>query len=137
MPGTNSIESPARSRTDSSTSAVRTSGPGRSWTGEIAVRGPTVFEGYYRRPEKTDAVFDDDGWFYTEDIARVDEDGYFWMVDRADDMIIAGGENIYPAEVEDALYEHPDVAEAAVVAAPHEVKARRPSPSSSSRRAPT
>ena len=95
-------------------------------TGEIAVRGPNVFEGYYRRPEKTDAVFDDDGWFYTEDIARVDEDGYFWMVDRADDMIIAGGENIYPAEVEDALYEHPDVAEAAVVGAPHDIKGEAP-----------
>jgi len=110
-------------------------------TGEIAIRGPTVFEGYYNRPEKNEAVFDDweahrgsgegsdagDGsWFYTEDIARVDRDGYFWMVDRADDMIIAGGENIYPAEVEDALYEHPDVAEAAVVGAPHEVKGEAP-----------
>jgi long-chain acyl-CoA synthetase len=95
-------------------------------TGEIAVRGPMVFEGYYNRPEKTEAVFDDDGWFYTEDIARVDGDGYFWMVDRADDMMIVGGENVYPAEVEDALYEHPDVAEAAVVAAPHEVKGEAP-----------
>jgi long-chain acyl-CoA synthetase len=95
-------------------------------TGEIAINGPTVFEGYYNRPEKTNAVFDNDGWFYTEDIARVDEDGYFWMVDRADDMIIAGGENIYPAEVEDALYEHPEVAEAAVVAAPHEIKGEAP-----------
>ena len=95
-------------------------------TGEIAIRGPNVFEGYYNRPEKTEAVFDDDGFFYTDDIARVDEDGYFWMVDRADDMIIAGGENIYPAEVEDALYEHPDVAEAAVVGAPHEIKGEAP-----------
>jgi long-chain acyl-CoA synthetase len=95
-------------------------------TGEIAIRGSQVFEGYYNRPEKTAEVFDDDGWFYTEDIARVDSDGYFWMVDRADDMIIAGGENIYPAEVEDALYAHPDVAEAAVVAAPHEVKGEAP-----------
>ena len=95
-------------------------------TGEIAVRGPTVFEGYFGMPEKTEAVFDDEGYFYTEDIARVDEDGYFWMVDRADDMIISGGENIYPAEVEDALYAHPDVAEAAVVAADHEVKGAAP-----------
>jgi long-chain acyl-CoA synthetase len=95
-------------------------------TGEIAVRGDNVFDGYYKLPEKSDAVFDDDGFFYTEDIARVDEDGYFWMVDRADDMIIAGGENIYPAEVEDALYEHPDVAEAAVVGATHEVKGEAP-----------
>jgi long-chain acyl-CoA synthetase len=95
-------------------------------TGEIAIRGPNVFEGYFELPEKSEEVFDDDGFFYTEDIARVDEDGYFWMVDRADDMIIAGGENIYPAEVEDALYEHPDVAEAAVVGAPHEIKGEAP-----------
>jgi len=95
-------------------------------TGEIAVRGPQVFERYHNRPEKNEAVFDEEGWFYTEDIARVDEDGDLWMVDRADDMIIAGGENVYPAEVEDALYEHPAVAEAAVVAAPHEVKGEAP-----------
>lgn len=95
-------------------------------TGEIAVRGPQVFEGYHNLPEKTGQVKDDDGWFFTEDIARVDEDGYFWMVDRADDMILSGGNNIYPAEVEDALYKHPDVAEAAVVAAPHAVKGQAP-----------
>ena len=94
--------------------------------GELAVRGPQVFEGYYNKPEKTDAVKDTDGWFYTEDIARIDEDGYVWIVDRADDMIIAGGENIYPTEVEDALYEHPDVAEAGVAGAPHEVKGQAP-----------
>jgi long-chain acyl-CoA synthetase len=95
-------------------------------TGEIAVRGPQVFEGYYERPEKNEEVFDDEGWFYTEDIARVDADGYFWMVDRADDMLIVGGENVYPAEVEDALYAHPEVAEAAVVAADHDVKGEAP-----------
>lgn len=95
-------------------------------TGEIAVRGPQVFTGYYERPAKTEAVFDDDGWFYTGDIARVDGDGYFWIVDRADDMMIVGGENVYPAEVEDALYDHPDVAEAAVVAADHEMKGEAP-----------
>ncbi len=95
-------------------------------TGEIAIRGPNVFEGYFKLPEKTEAVFDDEDFFYTEDIARVDEDGYLWMVDRADDMIIVGGENVYPAEVEDALYEHPDVAEAAVVGADHEVKGQAP-----------
>ena len=95
-------------------------------TGELAIRGDSVFEGYHGKPEKTNAVFDDEGWFYTGDIARVDEDGYFWIVDRADDMILSGGNNIYPAEVEDVLYEHPDVAEAAVVAAPHEVKGEAP-----------
>jgi long-chain acyl-CoA synthetase len=94
--------------------------------GEMAIRGPNVFEGYYNLPERTAEVFDEEGFFYTEDIARVDEDGYFWMVDRADDMIIVGGENVYPAEVESALYEHPDVAEAGVVGAPHEVKGEAP-----------
>ena len=95
-------------------------------TGELATRGDPVFEGYHGRPEKTETAFDDEGWFYTGDIARVDEDGYFWIVDRADDMILSGGNNIYPAEVEEALYEHPDIAEAAVVAAPHEVKGEAP-----------
>jgi long-chain acyl-CoA synthetase len=95
-------------------------------TGEIAVRGEQVFQGYHGRPEKNEAVFDDEGWFYTDDIARVDEDGYFWMVDRADDMMIVGGNNVYPAEVEDALYDHDAVAEAAVVAAPHDVKGEAP-----------
>ena len=99
---------------------------GEETTGEIAIRGPNIFEGYFKLPEKTNAVFDDEGYFYTEDIARVDEDGYLWMVDRADDMIIDGGENIYPAEVEDALYEHPDVAEAGVTGAPHAVKGEAP-----------
>jgi long-chain acyl-CoA synthetase len=95
-------------------------------TGEIAVRGPNVFAGYHDRPETTEAVFDDAGWFYTGDIARVDEDGFLWVVDRADDVIIVGGENVYPAEVEDVLYDHPAVAEAAVVAAPHGVKGEAP-----------
>ncbi len=95
-------------------------------TGEIAVRGPNVFAGYHDRPETNGAVFDDEGWFYTGDIARVDEDGFLWVVDRADDVIIVGGENVYPAEVEDVLYDHPAVAEAAVVAAPHAVKGEAP-----------
>jgi len=95
-------------------------------TGEIAVRGGSVFEGYYGLPERTDQVFDETGYFHTGDIARVDADGYLWMVDRADDMMIVGGENVYPAEVENALYEHPSVAEAAVVAAPHETKGEAP-----------
>jgi long-chain acyl-CoA synthetase len=95
-------------------------------TGEIAVRGPQIFEGYHGLPEKTKEVFDDKDWFYTQDIARVDEKGFLWMVDRYDDMIIAGGENIYPAEVENALYEHEAVQEAAVIGADHEVKGEAP-----------
>ncbi|WP_254823687.1 class I adenylate-forming enzyme family protein [Haloglomus halophilum] len=97
-----------------------------SYTGEMAVRGPQVFEGYHNLPEKNEQVFDDEGWFYTDDIARVDEDRFLWMVDRADDMIIVGGENVYPAEVENALFDHPAVAEAAVVGADHEVKGQAP-----------
>ncbi|WP_254840482.1 class I adenylate-forming enzyme family protein [Natronomonas marina] len=95
-------------------------------TGEIAVRGPQVFEGYHGMPEKNDEVFDADGWFYTADIARVDEDRFLWMVDRTDDMLIVGGENVYPAEVEDALFDHPDVQAAAVVGADHETKGEAP-----------
>jgi long-chain acyl-CoA synthetase len=92
----------------------------------MAVRGPQVFEGYHGMPEKTAEVFDDEGWFYTDDIARVDEDRFLWMVDRADDMIIVGGENVYPAEVENALFDHPGIAEAAVVGAEHAVKGEAP-----------
>lgn len=95
-------------------------------TGEIAIRGPQVFKEYYNRPDATAAAFDDDGWFHTGDIARVDKDGNLWIVERADDLIIVGGENVYPTEVENALYDHPDIAEAAVVAAPHEVKGEAP-----------
>lgn len=95
-------------------------------SGEIAVRGPQVFKGYHNLPDQTEKVFDDEGWFYTQDIARVDENGFLWMVDRYDDMIIAGGENIYPAEVENAIYEHENVEEAAVVGAPHEIKGEAP-----------
>jgi len=95
-------------------------------TGEIAVRGPQVFEGYHGRPELTAESFDEDGWFYTKDIARVDEDGYLWIVDRVDDMLRCGGENVYPAEVEDALHEHPAVVEAAVVGVEHTTKGEAP-----------
>jgi long-chain acyl-CoA synthetase len=95
-------------------------------TGEIAIRGPPVFKGYHNRPELNNAVFDENGWFYTEDLARIDEDGFFWIVDRTDDMIIVGGENVYPTEVENSLTEHPAVIEAAVVSVPHKTKGQAP-----------
>jgi long-chain acyl-CoA synthetase len=86
--------------------------------GEIAIRGPNVMKGYWQRPEATaEAVRD--GWFYTGDLARVDEDGYFFIVDRKKDLIIRGGYNVYPREIEEVLYEHPAVAEAAVIGLPH------------------
>jgi fatty-acyl-CoA synthase len=86
--------------------------------GEVWVRGPNLFSGYWRRPEATEEVFSGE-WFKTGDLARRDEEGFFYIVDRKKDLIISGGENVYPAEVEEVLYRHPAVAEAAVVGVPH------------------
>jgi long-chain acyl-CoA synthetase len=83
--------------------------------GEVWVRGPNVFAGYWNDPEATARVLDADGWLHTGDLAVADDDGWLRLVDRAKDLIIVSGFNVYPAEVEDALVEHPDVAEAAVV----------------------
>src|SRR4051795_2501493 len=85
--------------------------------GEVAVRGPNVMAGYWRKPEQTDAVLAG-GWYHTGDLGRLDEDGYLYLVDRAKDMIVTGGENVYSTEVEDVLYRHPAVAEAAVFGIP-------------------
>ena len=86
--------------------------------GEIVIRGPNVMKGYWHRPETTAEAIRD-GWFHTGDLARVDEDGYFYIVDRKKDMIIRGGYNVYPSEIEELLYQHPAVAEAAVIGLPH------------------
>ena len=86
--------------------------------GEIVIRGPNVMKGYWHRPEETAGAIRD-GWFHTGDLARVDEDGYFYIVDRKKDLIIRGGYNVYPREIEEVLYEHPAVAEAAVIGLPH------------------
>jgi long-chain acyl-CoA synthetase len=86
--------------------------------GEIVIRGHNVMKGYWRQPDATAAAIDADGWFRTGDMAIVDEDGYFFIVDRKKDMIIRGGYNVYPREVEEVLYEHPAVREAAVVGVP-------------------
>jgi long-chain acyl-CoA synthetase len=87
--------------------------------GEIAIRGHNVMKGYWGRPEATAEAIPD-GWFRTGDLARVDEDGYFFIVDRKKELIIRGGYNVYPREIEEVLYEHPAVAEAAVVGIPDE-----------------
>ena len=99
-------------------------------TGEVWTRGPNLFLGYWRRPEATAEAFvrpvepvtDADGyagwWFRTGDLARIDDEGFIYIVDRQKDMIISGGENIYPAEVEDVLYRHPAIAEVAVIGVP-------------------
>ncbi|MFJ4241276.1 long-chain fatty acid--CoA ligase [Streptomyces iakyrus] len=85
--------------------------------GEVVVRGPHVMPGYWGLPEETAASFAD-GWFRSGDAARIDEDGYVHIVDRIKDMIISGGENIYPAEIEDQLLAHPDIVECAVIGVP-------------------
>jgi long-chain acyl-CoA synthetase len=85
--------------------------------GELIVRGPNVMKGYYKMPEETAAALRD-GWLYTGDLARRDEDGYFYIVDRKKDLVIVGGYNVYPREVEEVLFEHRDVVEAAVIGVP-------------------
>ena len=85
--------------------------------GELIVRGPQVMRGYWNRPEETAATLRD-GWLHTGDIARMDEDGYLYIVERKKDMIIASGFNVYPREVEEVLYQHPAVLEAAVIGVP-------------------
>ncbi|MEU4537761.1 long-chain fatty acid--CoA ligase [Streptosporangium sp. NPDC023825] len=86
--------------------------------GEVLVRGPNVTPGYWRDPEATAAALSEDGWFRSGDIAIVDEEGHLTIVDRVKDMYVSGGENVYPAEVENVLFAHPAVAEVAVVGMP-------------------
>ena len=88
--------------------------------GEVVLRGPKVFKGYWRDPDATRARRSPGGWFHTGDIGVRDEDGYLYIVDRLKDMIVSGGENIASSEVERVLYEHESVVEAAVVGRPDE-----------------
>jgi acyl-CoA synthetase (AMP-forming)/AMP-acid ligase II len=99
---------------------VRLAPAGASGAGEILVKGPNVTPGYWRNPEATAAAFTDDGWLRTGDLAEASADGHFRIVGRLKDMFISGGENVYPAEVENTLFEHPAVAEAAVIGVPDE-----------------
>jgi long-chain acyl-CoA synthetase len=94
-------------------------------TGEVVVRGPNVMRGYLGRPEETAEVLRG-GWLHTGDVGRFDDDGYLTLVDRVKDLIIRGGENIYPKEIEDVLYTHPAVLEAAVVGQPDPVFGEQP-----------
>ncbi len=88
--------------------------------GEVLVRGNNVMKGYWRQEEATADAIDPDGWFKTGDMATIDEDGYFFIVDRKKDLVIRGGYNVYPREVEEVFYEHPDVREVAVIGIPHD-----------------
>ncbi|MEV4262731.1 long-chain fatty acid--CoA ligase [Kribbella sp. NPDC049584] len=87
--------------------------------GEIQIGGHNVMKSYWNKPDETAATIDSEGWLSTGDMARQDSDGYFFIVDRKKDLLIRGGYNVYPREVEEVLYEHPAVAEAAVVGIPH------------------
>lgn len=86
--------------------------------GELWIRGPNIVKGYWNRPDATAEAFTD-GWFHTGDLGRIDDDGLVYVVDRLKDVVIRGGENVYSAEVEAVLYEHPDVADVAIVGLPH------------------
>jgi long-chain acyl-CoA synthetase len=88
--------------------------------GELLVKGPNVVRGYWNKPDATAATFTH-GWLRTGDLARLDDEGFVYIVDRAKDMVIRGGENIYSVEVESAIYEHPAVSEVAVIGVSHEV----------------
>lgn len=88
--------------------------------GEFIISGETIMKEYYKNPEETHKTLKD-GWLYTGDLATIDEDGFITLVDRKKDMIISGGENVYSTEVEQVLYRHPDILEAAVIGVPHEV----------------
>jgi len=93
----------------------------RGQVGELWIRGPNVVKGYWNKPEATAQAITEGGWFHSGDLVRMDEEGFVYILDRAKDMLIRGGENIYCVEVEDALYAHPAVMDAAVVAIPHKV----------------
>ena len=101
--------------------------------GELCLRGPQVMKGYWNKPEETAKTMRD-GWLHTGDVARMDEDGYFYIVQRKKDMIIVSGFNVYPNEVEDVLFTHPSVQEAAVIGVPMRIAAKLSKCSSCSNR---
>ncbi len=89
--------------------------------GEIVVKGPNIMQGYWKRKEETAAIFIN-GWMHTGDLGKMDEDGFFYVVERAKDMIIASGFNVYPREVEEVLFQHSSIQEAAVAGVPDEYR---------------
>jgi fatty-acyl-CoA synthase len=91
---------------------------GPNQPGELILKGPSYCSGYFNNPESTESAVDERGFFHTGDIAYYDEEGYFYIVDRKKDMFISGGENVYPAEIERVLYQHPAVHMCAVIGLP-------------------
>ena len=87
-------------------------------TGELIIKGPQVMQGYWNNPEETAEALKD-GWLHTGDIARMDAEGYFYIVDRKKDMIISAGYNVYPREIDEVMYGHPNVQEACTIGLPH------------------
>jgi fatty-acyl-CoA synthase len=88
--------------------------------GELMLRGPHIFSGYWEEPEETAKTIEPDGWVHTGDLAMKDEEGFYFITGRKKDMFISGGENIYPTEIEELLFKHPAILEAAVIGVPHE-----------------
>ena len=88
--------------------------------GEIFSSSPYLFNGYWKRPKETEEALDSDGWLTVGDLAKKDEEGYLYIVDRKKDMVISGGINIYPREIEEILFQHPDIIDAAVIGVPDE-----------------
>jgi long-chain acyl-CoA synthetase len=99
---------------------LRIAEPDESGAGEVQFRGPSVVAGYWQNDAATAEAISPDGWLSTGDVGRLDEDGYLYLVDRKKELVIRGGYNVYPREVEEVLYAHPDVLEAAVVGVPDE-----------------
>jgi len=93
---------------------------GPDQVGEVVIRGHNVMKGYYKKPDATREAFDGTSWFHTGDLGKKDEDGYFYIVDRVKDMIIRGGYNVYPREIEEVLLTHPDISLTAVLGIPHD-----------------
>jgi long-chain acyl-CoA synthetase len=91
--------------------------PGEEHVGEIVIRGHNIMKGYYKNPEATEEAMRG-GWFHTGDLAYADDDGFLFIVDRKKDLVIRGGYNVYPREIEEVLYAHPSIAEAAVIGKP-------------------
>ena len=91
---------------------------GTNTVGELVLRGPSLCSGYFNKPEESDSAVDEEGWFHTGDLALYDDEDYYFIVDRKKDVFISGGENIYPAEIEQVIYKHPDVEMCAVVGVP-------------------